>query len=241
MRYSVYVDSYPDGRSMAHILDLPGCTAIGGTQEEALARLETAAEEYHLWLNSHGDYAVGPEEPGELKVVEVVEGAAPLTPGDAAALFSPEREPLDDATFARSMRLMAYARADLTVLVNSLLEDDQDRVADPKGITIHSLLDHIANAEEWYISRLGAADHPYHVEMNERFEEADIRVRLIAVREMAVRRLAVLTPEERTAVFTRAEYTDHPQEEWTARKVLRRFVEHEREHTAQITAMLERS
>jgi uncharacterized damage-inducible protein DinB len=75
--------------------------------------------------------------------------------------------------------------------------------------------------------------------MNARFETADIRVRLVAVREMAVRRLAVLTPEERRATFTRAEYTDHPNEEWTGRKVLRRFVEHEREHLAQITALLD--
>lgn len=240
MRYAVYLESYPDGRSMAHILDLPGCTAIGETQETALERLQTAAWEYHLWLNSHGDYSVSPDEPVEFEMVEIVEGTAPLTPGDAAALFKPDRAPLDDRVFARYLRLMAYARADLTTLINSLSDDQLDRVVDEEGTSIRRWLNHIANAEEWYISRLGDEDHPYHTAMSARFQQADVRVRLATVREMAVRRLAVLTPTERAAVFTRAEYTEHPEEAWTARKVLRRFVEHEREHTAQVAAMLDR-
>ncbi len=239
MRYTVYLESYSDGRSMAHILDLPGCSAIGHTREEAQANLRAAAQGYHLWLNSHGDFTAHPDEPVELEMVEVVEGVAPLTPGDAAAVFRPEREPLDDATLARGLRLMAYSRSDLTTAVNALSEADLDRPADAEWSSLRRLLEHVANSEEWYISRLGAEDHPYHLAMNARFETAEVRVRLVAVREMAVRRLAVLTPAERSAVFTRAVYTDHPDEEWTARKVLRRFVEHEREHLAQITALLD--
>ena len=34
----------------------------------------------------------------------------------------------------------------------------------------------------------------------------------------------------KTGVFTRADFTSYPTEQWTARKVLRRFLEHEREH-----------
>ena len=57
-------------------------------------------------------------------------------------------------------------------------------------------------------------------------------------RRSAVRRLGTLSPHERSQVFRPSRYTDHPDELWTARKALRRFLEHEREHTAQIEAIL---
>ena len=40
-------------------------------------------------------------------------------------------------------------------------------------------------------------------------------------------------------MFKRSAYTKHPEEEWTFRKVLRRFVEHEREHIGTIKKVIE--
>ena len=39
---------------------------------------------------------------------------------------------------------------------------------------------------------------------------------------------------KKDGIFMRPEYTQYPNEQWTARKVLRRFLEHEREHTYNI-------
>jgi len=47
-----------------------------------------------------------------------------------------------------------------------------------------------------------------------------------------------LTEEERSGIFYPTHWTQHPEEPWTARKVLRRFLEHEREHTAQVREIL---
>lgn len=41
--------------------------------------------------------------------------------------------------------------------------------------------------------------------------------------------------------FTRRAYTCYPEEQWTLRKVLRRFLEHEREHLGTIKIVLNES
>ena len=63
-------------------------------------------------------------------------------------------------------------------------------------------------------------------------EEADklpINERLSTVRQACITTLEELI-SVKTGVFTRAEYTNYPDERWTPKKVLRRFLEHEREH-----------
>jgi len=57
-------------------------------------------------------------------------------------------------------------------------------------------------------------------------------------RRTAVARLRQLTEEERSGVFYLTHWTEHPEEPWTARKALRRFLEHERGHTAQARKIL---
>ena len=58
-------------------------------------------------------------------------------------------------------------------------------------------------------------------------------------RRTAEARLRRLTEAERSDVFYPQHWTRHSEEPWTARKVMRRCLEHEREHTAQIRRMLE--
>ncbi|MBI3287213.1 MAG: hypothetical protein HYZ68_04110, partial [Chloroflexi bacterium] len=52
-------------------------------------------------------------------------------------------------------------------------------------------------------------------------------------REMAIDRLGSLDSQERTRV------TLHAEEEWTARKIFRRILEHEWEHRQQIRELLQ--
>jgi hypothetical protein len=52
-------------------------------------------------------------------------------------------------------------------------------------------------------------------------------------------RLRALTEEQRAAIVYPTAWAYHPEEPWTARKALRRFVEHEREHTWQVREILE--
>jgi hypothetical protein len=58
-------------------------------------------------------------------------------------------------------------------------------------------------------------------------------------RRTAIARLQRLTSKERKAVFRPAHWTRNPEETWTVRKALRRALEHEKEHTAQIHEILD--
>jgi hypothetical protein len=100
----------------------------------------------------------------------------------------------------------------------------------------------MCNAEEWYVSRLGPdADADYESSLGMTVKEADalpVSQRLETVRRGCVETLRRLVPSRGDRVFTRAQYTSYPDEKWTAHKILRRFLEHEREHIYNIRGYL---
>jgi uncharacterized damage-inducible protein DinB/predicted RNase H-like HicB family nuclease len=235
-RYPVYLEFVDDGRCMAHVLELPGCIVRAPSRDEALRRMPDAIRDYHAWLRRHGEPAPPDEELIEIEVAGESTGFGPFDPGDAAALFPPDREPVAHEEMEHHFRLMAHARADLLALVRDLPDDVLDWQVDPQSFSIRRLLRHIGNAEEWYVSRLVSPETlPPEWEQD---EELPIFEFLEMERRTAVARLRQLTDEERSGVFYPTHWTQHPEEPWTARKALRRFLEHEREHTAQVRDIL---
>jgi uncharacterized damage-inducible protein DinB len=176
------------------------------------------------------------DEPIEIAVAGESIGFGPFDPGDPAALFPPDQAPITREEIEGYIRLMGYARADLLALVSHLTDDALDWQPHPGHFTIRRVLRHIGNAEEWYVSRLVPPETlPAEWEHDEGMPIFEF---LEMERRTAVERLRQLTPEEMSRVFFPAHWTKHPDEPWTVRKALRRFLEHEREHTAQIREML---
>jgi predicted RNase H-like HicB family nuclease/uncharacterized damage-inducible protein DinB len=235
-RYAAYLEVGDDGRCLAHVLDLPGCVVRAATRHEAVRRLPAAIQEYHSWLRRHGDSAPDPGESIRVEVVAESVGCGPFDRGDAAALFLPDCEPVTCEEMERTFQLMANNRADLLALVQHLSDDLLDWQPNPESFSIRGLLRHVGNAEEWYVSRLVPPDTlPAEWAEDETlpiFEFLDME------RRTALTRLRQLSAEERAAVFYPAVWTSRPDEPWTARKVLRRFLEHEREHTEQVREIL---
>jgi len=234
--YPAYLEMAADGRCMLHVLDLPGCAVRAPTRDQALDQLPDAIRGYHDWLRRHGEAAPPADEPIEIEVVGESTGFGPFDPGDAAALFPPDQEPVTPEEMEHYFRLMAHARADLLALIRELPDDVLGWQPDPQSSSIRRVLRHIGNAEKWYVSRLVAPETlPPEWEHD---EDLPIGEFLEMERRTALARLRRLTEEERSAVFHPAHWTQHPEEPWTARKALRRFLEHEREHTAQIREIL---
>jgi uncharacterized damage-inducible protein DinB len=137
----------------------------------------------------------------------------------------------------RYFRLMAYNRADLLALTRNLPDELLDWQPYPGAFSLRGLLRHVGNAEEWYVSRVVPPESlPPEWEDDESLPIFEF---LEMERRTAVARLRQLTEEERTGVFYPTAWAYHPEEPWTARKALRRFVEHEREHIAQIREILD--
>jgi uncharacterized damage-inducible protein DinB/predicted RNase H-like HicB family nuclease len=235
-RYPVHLEIADDGRCMAHVLELPGCTVRAPIRDEALRRLPDAIRDYHAWLRRHGEPAPPDEEPVEIEVVGESTGFGPFDPGDAAALFPPDRGAVNYEGMEHHFRLMAHTRADLLALVQALPDEVLDWQSDPQSFSIRRLLRHVGNAEEWYVSRLVPPETlPLEWEHD---EELPIFEFLEMERRTALARLRQLSDEERSGVICPTHWTQHPEEPWTARKALRRFLEHEREHTAQVREIL---
>lgn len=236
IRYAVYLEMHPDGRTMAHIPALPGCISRATTREEALRRLPEAAREYHAWLRRHGEPGLSPDEPVEFEIAGENAGFGPFDPRNAAGLFPPDLAPASADQMERFIRLMGYARGDLLALVADLPDEVLDWQPDPQSLTLRRLLRHVGNAEEWYVSRIVPAESlPPEWEHDEALPIFEF---LAMERRTAIERLAGLTEAERSQLFHPQRWTDHPDEPWTATKMFRRFLEHEREHTGQARAIL---
>ena len=235
--YPVYLESTDDS-CLGHIPDLPGCTVRAPSRAETLARLPAAIRDHLAWLRRHGEPVPPEDDPNEIEIAGESRGFGPFNPGDAAALFPPDRVPVTFDEMETHFRLMTHARADLLALVEPLPDKLLDRQPEAESWTIRLILRHIGNAEEWYVSRLVPPDTlPPEWEHD---EELPILQFLAMERRTAVDRLRRLTAEERAAVVYPSHWTQHPDEPWTARKALRRAVEHEREHTGQIGKLLGR-
>jgi uncharacterized damage-inducible protein DinB/predicted RNase H-like HicB family nuclease len=233
---SVCLEIADDGRCMAHVLDLPGCFARAETREAALTQVPQAIREYHAWLRRHGEAVLPPREPLEVWVAGATGGSGPFDPGDAAALFPADREAIGHGEMERSFCLMAYSRSDLLGRALDLPDELLDWVPGLGSFSIRRALRHVGNAEEWYVSRVVPADR-----LPPEWQDDDampIFEFLAMERRTALAQLRGLDDEQRSGIFYPSVWTDHREEPWTARKVLRRFVEHELEHAGQIAGIL---
>jgi uncharacterized damage-inducible protein DinB len=137
--------------------------------------------------------------------------------------------------------LIHWNRGELLALVQPIPEDARNARALQGKRTLNETLRHVMNAEQWYISRLGLGvqkEYEGHARRVRFGRRQTIPERLVTTRHDAVQTLKEVFGRGKLGIFTRRAYTRHPQEEWTFRKVLRRFVEHEREHIGTIGELL---
>lgn len=230
--YKAYLEVRDDSRAMGHVLALPGCFTKASSQEEVIARLPAAIREYWSWLSRHGEKVPSPTGDLVIEIAEVVPSDAGFVSGDKVALFGPDREAPREKELEIYLRRMEYSRQDLLELVRRIPERLMDEGPGGGRRTIRQTLQHIARAEWWYLSRI--YQEPDMDEMPEDISEA-----LGWIREEAVARLRAFPLADRSRVFIRDEFISPwgAGESWIFRKVLRRFIEHEREHTKSIAAL----
>jgi predicted RNase H-like HicB family nuclease/uncharacterized damage-inducible protein DinB len=234
--YTVYLEINDEGACMAHVMELRGCTVRANSRSEVAQQLSQAVRSHLDWLQQHGEPDPGADAAFEIQISDKTAAFGPFNPGDAAALFPPDLLPATDEDIALTLRLAEYARRDLLTLVQPLPESVLDRLPAGSTFSLRELLRHLGNAEEWYISRLVEHDNlPPEWEHDDALPLFDF---LAMERRTAIENLRRLDADQRMGVFYPTQWTPHPEEPWTARKVLRRLVEHELEHTRQVKDIL---
>jgi predicted RNase H-like HicB family nuclease/uncharacterized damage-inducible protein DinB len=212
-KYLVYIEMKGDlinqKRPVAHVPALPGAAARGKTVEEVKENIRAAIVEYLQLLRNIGEPVPRASEGLHLEFEEV-----------DTTTFLTDYDTLRPNEMDTLLRWMAISRQELMDLVKSLPEAALDWTPEGETRTLREVLNHLAEADLRYTDRL------------KQWPEAPL-YRLAATRGVALERLRALTEAERASV------TLHTGEEWTPRKVIRRMLEHEREHIVLLKHWLE--
>jgi uncharacterized damage-inducible protein DinB len=231
MRIQVGLEQNNEGRELAWALDFPGCFAYGADQPEALVALVRAAVEYQDWVNSHagkemvnlGDFDVRLVETWEVYTInddyDLVEGGYAVN-----AWFKADWKPLAVDEIEHGLKLLQWSRVDLFRVAARLSDDVLDQQRPDERWSIRGILRHVANAEYWYLDRLGLAGGARDQLPQDHIE------RLLAVRA----RLEAALP----GLAGKVQVIGKEGELWSPRKLLRRVLWHEIDHRNHILKLL---
>jgi hypothetical protein len=226
MRIRLAVEDMEPNHWIAWAVDLPGCFNSATTAQSAIANAPQKIIEYFSWLSKHDGSLLVVDDTIETEVIETFQSFPSSEDPDyiVNAFFESDRRPLRYWDVEIVLRLLTWTRQDLLAVVHSLIHDTLNMsIPDEVRGSIIGIIDHIAIAENWYLGQLGCglarADLP-----------EDPLEKLEQVRANTREQLAKLIGDERI--------TKDFDELWSARKVVRRALWHERDHTQHIVKLL---
>jgi uncharacterized damage-inducible protein DinB/predicted RNase H-like HicB family nuclease len=213
-----------DGRWIAHVPDLPGCFASDDERDAAIAAAPKAVEAYVAWCAAAGVRISGVSPP--MVVSEVVRAWQYEPEYEVNAFFAADRPPVAADELPEYLRLLEASRRDLLQAVEGLGAEAMQRPIVGERWPLGGIVHHVARSELWYLDRLGLA-----------FPRDELSPEpLDAIQQVRQRLLSVLSAlSGRTGVVALAG------EVWSARKVLRRTLWHERDHTQHILHLRQRA
>ena len=224
MVYHLGVEDIEPEHWVAYIFELPGCFSSGKRQGEAIAAAPERIEEQLRWLESHGRYEPEPNGQLRVEVAEVFHGYDSRPDYRVNAFFEDDGRPLSESDIEAGIWLLKRQREALLALVEKVpqakLERPAARAADR---SIAEILKHVAWAEWWYFDCLDAGFK------RESMPETPMAM-LEKVRAHTLATLPTLANEARA--------TEHSGERWSARKVLRRGLWHEKDHSEEIARLV---
>ncbi len=224
MVYRLGVEDIEPNHWVAWAFDLPGCYSAARNQEDAIANAPLRIAQYLEWLSNHNYRAARAVEAIDVEVGESFRSF--ISEGDyiVNAFFEDDRRTLGSDEVSHALWLLECTRTDLLQVIQPLSPERLDRPirGEVQG-SIHGILKHVVWAEWWYFDRLGLA-------FNEEQMPEGIMSMLEKSRTHTHRQLPELV--NHTNIMTRIG------EQWSARKIVRRTLWHERAHTKQIIRYL---
>lgn len=206
------------------IEDCPGAFCQGTTAEDAARAASCVLNDYLHWLRAQDEPPPTvlnglTNEDVYFEVGQVYRALRGQSGQEINAFFPIDALPLDDEGLETTLRLLRHTHADLHKAVSTLPPDQWDS-APFGGKSIRSLLTHLAEREQFVLSRLNI---PFAIPAS-----GEPLERLLAARLSVEQSLRAMPDARRNRpVIVEGEV-------WTLRKVLRRILWHVRYHTAQI-------
>jgi hypothetical protein len=226
MRICLAVEDMEPNHWIAWVLDLPGCYSSAATAADAVEYAPRKITEYFSWLLDHGSGLQLHNEPIKAEVVETFHSFASSEDPEylVNAFFKDDLRPLGYWEIEIALQLLEWTRQDLIAVIQSTTRDQWTKtiLGEVRG-SITGILNHISVAENWYFYQLG-------IGMEQSRLPDDPLEKLELVRSNTRQQLVRLIGNEQV--------TKNCDEEWSGRKIMRRTLWHERDHTQQIARLL---
>jgi hypothetical protein len=204
-------------------LDLPGFYCRARTQEEAAALAPTELSRYFAWLRNHGYRNLPKQVRVEIEIVESFHSYVSDGMYIVNSFFEDDLRPLEEQEVEFSLWLLDRTREDLIASLDQIPEEKKViAVPNEVHVSITGILEHVAWTEWWTFERLDLAS-PRDQMPTDPYELLD------AVRAQTKSRLPELVGKELVI--------EKQKERWSPRKILRRTLWHERDHTHHITKL----
>ncbi len=197
--------------TLLYARDLPGAFTRGASLAEAVKKMPAEAGS---WLRWCGEAAL---IPGDVEIVQEKASELMIRDADSDVLFDSERLPLTMAEYERLKTLALRSAADFHALFEELPQKDHsDRPERPTFYdrvprTAREMYGHTRSVNTYYFGEIGV--------------EADAQGSILECRERGFRAL-----ESRCDFLENTVLDGSYGEEWSLRKVLRRFLWHDRIH-----------
>jgi len=208
---------------MGFIVELPGAFVRGRTEEEAIAKVNREVNLYLKWLTleQKHDYTI--------EVVQIHRSSLMVEDADNEILLDVDKKMLDEEEFQSLINLVwDSGETFFNLFSSSKFKDwiDKARVRktfygeNPK--TIQEIFSHVKDCQHYYLSRTGIT--------SEEKEEDFIKTREFCLAEIE----KIYHKNNNSLIF------NVDSELWTLKKILRRFIWHDRIHGKAITRILEK-
>ena len=219
-------------RSLAWALDLPGCFSYGANPSEALAGMPKAVLGYKAWLESHtGESWVADLTDFDIRLMETfedytIDGDFELSESgyEVDAFFRHDWKPLLKSDIQRGLQLLKWSRVDLMEVVTAVPPERLDQLLPGERWSIRGILAHVANTEFWYLSHLNLTSG----------RKEDLPAETMERLQFARSLLDASLPQLADTTLVNGRQGEF----WSPRKVLRRTVWHELDHTNHILKLL---
>jgi hypothetical protein len=230
MIFQVGVENNNEGRSIAWALEHPGCFAYGTNANGAVSNLESALSRYASWIVRHdtrtwltfSDTEIEIVLNGKWDVYYINDDLDIVNEADGYnvdSFFPYDWKPLTEIEIKRGLALLTWSRDDLLRSVQGLTLEKLEATYPGERWSIKGILGHVGSAEWWCLERLGLSFPREQLpeEPLERLEKVRKQLNSALFRLDGVKKVIGVDGEF-----------------WSPRKLLRRVMWHERDHTEHI-------
>ena len=207
---------------MGFIVELPGAFVRGRTEKEAIVKVTREVNLYLKWLG------IEQKHEHKIQVVQRHKSSLMVEDADNEILVEADKKMMREEEFRNFLDLIRFSgETFLQLYTNAKLKDwiDKARIRktfygdNPK--TIQEIFDHVKYCQYYYLSRMKITE--------------EIGIGFMGIRKFCLEKLKALYRKNNNSLIFEAD-----NELWTLKKVLRRFIWHDRIHGKAMTRILEK-